>query len=486
VNQEKPFLSIKNLSFQYPEYPQFHTQALFRNLNLDLERGRVGLLLAKPDAGKTTLCRVLMGLVPRFSGGELCACLELAGEELQRLEPYDLIERVGLVFQNPGEQLFLSRCDSEVAFALESLGIAKRDMESRIAESLERMGLSGFRRRNPLTLSGGEKKKLLVACLLAVDPLLWLLDETMEELDTSTKRVVLRLLRSRKRTTLILSAKWHDLFRDYVDDVYLLENKKVERIAETRGSETFLRLLTEKGIILAAEDQKKRYIEDSKGADEHILQADSLSFRYESASDPDDPPFELDIDRFRLQDGQTVALVGNNGSGKSTFARILCGLLVPERGMVSVSKNGSLQPAAAEQLRRFTGYLFQDPDLQIFLPTVLEELSLGLKRMRLANVEIQRRVDRAISLFHLPAGQTPPSLMSYGARKRLQAAVCYLLERPLTIIDEGDSGLGANDFAELVRTFQDSGRTVMFISHDHGLAESLADRVIRIEKGKLA
>jgi energy-coupling factor transporter ATP-binding protein EcfA2 len=154
--------------------------------------------------------------------------------------------------------------------------------------------------------------------------------------------------------------------------------------------------------------------------------------------------------------------------------------------MVSVSKNGSLQPAAAEQHRRFTGYLFQDPDLQIFLPTVLEELSLGLKRMRLANEEIQRRVDRAISLFHLPAGQTPPSLMSYGARKRLQAAVCYLLERPLTIIDEGDSGLGANDFAELVRTFQDSGRTVMFITHDHGLAESLADRVIRIEKGKLA
>ena len=117
---------------------------------------------------------------------------------------------------------------------------------------------------------------------------------------------------------------------------------------------------------------------------------------------------------------------------------------------------------------------------------MFDELALGLKQLSLSLEEIERRVGDAVSLFGLPEGQAPPSLMSYGTRKKLQAGVYYLLERPLMIIDEGDSGLGVNDFAEMIRIFRSPGRGLMFITHDHRLAGALADEVVELKSGRLA
>jgi energy-coupling factor transporter ATP-binding protein EcfA2 len=197
------------------------------------------------------------------------------------------------------------------------------------------------------------------------------------------------------------------------------------------------------------------------------------------------PAFSLQIDNLQLAAGQTLAVVGDNGSGKSTLGRLLCGLLTPDTGKIHIRKKESLRLATTEDLNRFTGYLFQDPDLQIFLPTVLEELALGLKQLHLPAEEINRRVEQSISLFDLPATEAPPSLMSYGIRKKLQAAVYYLLDRPLMIIDEGDSGLSVNDFAEMIRIFRKEDGALIFITHDHRLAATLADEVLELQSGRL-
>ncbi len=480
-----PLLSILNLSFRYPEYPGLATRSLFSDLNLELPRGCTGLLLAKPDFGKTTLCRILAGLVPRFSGGELEGRILLGALELLHQRPYELLEEVGLVFQNPGEQLFLSRCDSEVAFALESLAVSREDIEKRIRNALAELGLEAYRRRNPHTLSGGEKKKLLIACILAVDPRLWLLDETLEELDADTKDKLMALLGRRNRTALILSAKWHDLFRNRVSDIFLLEDVGINKIRQKPGSRGFHELLVEKGFVLPEEKLKKPSQETEPHGVEPILEATDIEFHYETGGQGEGRPFRLAVEELRLYPGRTAALVGGNGSGKSTLARILCGLLSPRRGSIRIREGKELGPADRAVLHRFTGYLFQDPDLQIFLPTIFEELSLGLRQMALDAEEIKRRVERAAGLFHLPDTETPPSLMSYGARKRLQAAVYYLLDRPLVIIDEGDSGLGVIDFAEMVRIFQKPDCSLLFITHDQRLADALADRVLYLSEGRL-
>ncbi len=498
-------LTIENLCFSYPEYPGLPTRRLFNGLDLEIVEAGIALLLARPDQGKTTLCRTLGGLVPRFSGGSVEGRVQLGSVQLLEHQPFDLLEQVGLVFQHPGEQLFLSRCDSEIAFALESLGISRSEIEARLEDALRAMDLERYRKESPKNLSGGEKKKLLVACLIAVNPQLWLLDETLEELDSDTKTGLLRLLKERQRTTLILSAKWHELFREYVDQVFLMEGGNIQRIQEPLRSPEFNDLLLRRGFILpteglrgrggalrpsspqppSAQARGTRALEADSREGGSLLEAMDLFFEYEPGDGREGSTFSLQIESLKLQAGRTLALVGNNGSGKSTLGQILCGLLTPKRGAIKIRKNRILQAAAGDTLNRFTGYLFQDPDLQIFLPTVFEELALGLKHLHLEAKEISRRVEEAISLFNLPVTDSPPSLMSYGARKRLQAGVYYLLDRPLMIIDEGDSGLGVNDFAEMVRVFQNPGRALLFITHDHRLAQGLADEVLELQNGRL-
>ena len=489
----EPDLSIQNLSFSYPEYPGVASRQLFNGLSLQLPAGNIAVLLARPDQGKTTLCRVLAGLIPRFTGGEVEGEVRLGAVRLLGQDPFRLIDQVGLVFQHPGEQLLTSRCDAEIAFALESLGLGRSEIQQRVTGALQAMNLDRYRFQSPKVLSGGEKKKLLIACLLAVDPRLWLLDETLEELDRGTKTQLLELLKDRGRSTLILSAKWHDIFKDTANLIYLMEGGQVRPVREKPGSVDFHKLLLKRGFVLPEEQSTPEHPSSltravtSKVATaqtDTLLEARDLFFSYEEGGAEAASPFTLRIDRLRLPTGKILAVVGDNGSGKSTLGRLLCGLLTPGGGEIRIRRGGVLQPAAAQDLNRFTGYLFQDPDLQIFLPTVFEELALGMRRRNLSRDEISRRVQKTLSLFGLPAGEAPPSLMSYGARKKLQAGVYYLLDRPLMIIDEGDSGLSVDDFDRMIGIFRKEDGTVIFITHDFRLARALADEVLELKAGR--
>ena len=487
-------LSIQNIRFSYPEYPGVPSRQLFDGLNLQLPAGTIAVLLARPDQGKTTLCRVLAGLVPRFTGGEVEGEARLGAVRLLGQDPFQLIDQVGLVFQHPGEQLLTSRCDAEIAFALESLGLRRDQIHQRVSAALQAMNLERYRFQSPKVLSGGEKKKLLIACLLAVDPRLWLLDETLEELDRGTKIQLLELLKDRGRSTLILSAKWHEIFNDTATVIYLMEEGQVRRVREKPGSVGFHKLLLQRGFVLPAEQSLPENLaalarssaqQTATPQADILLEARDLFFSYEQGGAEAAAAFTLRIDRLRLPTGRVIAVVGDNGSGKSTLGRLLCGLLTPEGGEIRIRRGGGLRPAAAQELNRFTGYLFQDPDLQIFLPTVFEELALGLKRRHLSREETSRRINRTLALFSLPAGEAPPSLMSYGARKKLQAGVYYLLDRPLMIIDEGDSGLSVDDFARMIAIFRKQAGTVVFITHDFRLAQALADDVLEMKDGRL-
>jgi len=209
-----------------------------------------------------------------------------------------------------------------------------------------------------------------------------------------------------------------------------------------------------------------------------LLEARGLRFRY-----PGPAGFELRIGRLEVPRGGVLAVVGDNGSGKSTLARLLSGLLVPAAGEVRIGAVGGPEAAGPGELSRCCAYIFQDPDLQIFLPSVAEELAYGPRLAGGDPAEIEARVTRTAALFRLPDLECPPALLGYGARKRLQAAVSHLLDKPLVIFDEGDSGLSAAEFTRLVRLFRGPERGLLVITHDLGLAGLLAAEVLHLVKG---
>jgi energy-coupling factor transport system ATP-binding protein len=467
----KSALEVRGLRFRYPDYPSLPAAPLFRGLDLELAAGEVALVLGGPDAGKSTLCRILAGLVPRFSGGTVEGELRVAGKAVLEARPFERIRDLGLVFQNPAEQLFTARCDTEVAFALESLGLPAERIARRVREALRAQALQDH--RDPQTLSGGEKKKLAVACLQAVRPALWLLDETFEELDAGTRQRLLEDLRASGRAVLITSAKWYEVFDRRVDRVFLLAEG---RLREARpGTAAFRALLRKEGFLLGARGARPR------PPGEPLLEAERLCYAY-----PGPEGFRLQVERLAIPRGGTVAVVGDNGSGKSTLARILCGLLPAGGGAVRLRQDGRLRPLERASLTRQVAYIFQDPDLQIFLPTVEEELAYGLRLQGLARSEIDPRVQAAAESFRLPSLQAPPALLSYGARKRLQAAAYQLLDKRIVIFDEGDSGLGAPEFVRLLELFRSPERGLLVITHDLELASRVADFTLRLHQGRPA
>ncbi|HUV06606.1 MAG TPA: ATP-binding cassette domain-containing protein, partial [Spirochaetia bacterium] len=330
---------------------------------------------------------------------------------------------------------------------------------------------------------------------------IYILDEFFEEIDPPSRMSILSYLKDRGKTVLILSAKLLEVYQDYMDKIFLLSEGKISENTEGRfpgqGRLSGRGRLSGQGrlsgpLLVRAEnegvafrtppDELIRSTEENTGL---LLEVEDLSFRYSKHSDSGESPgFTLSVERFVLGRGETVSLVGRNGSGKSTLGKIISGLIVPEKGRIRIRTGSGLIDASPQLLNGTVAYMFQNPDLQIFLPTLRDELSFGLKRSGLSETDIESKVLRAIELFELPGPDMPPTLMSYGARKRLQAAVYHLLNRPLVILDEADSGLSYNNFFDILSLFSQQKCAVIAITHDIRLAKAISNRIILMKQGR--
>ena len=473
---DSPLLMVKDLSFRYPGMGVERAAPVHDGFSLTVRKGGVTVLFGAADAGKTTFARIVAGLVPRFSGGTLEGTILLDGMDVRKSAPFELMEKVGLVSQDSDEQIFTTRCDTELAFALESLGMPRTQIVERVGDSLRRMGLSAFKERNPSTLSGGEKKRLLLACLSAIGPPLWILDESLEELDQDWKAATLDYLAETGRTVLALASRWSPLLAGKGAHFALLSQGRIVSSADRGDAPEFHDALSGDGILPREERPRDR---DTPAQVQ--LKAEGVRFCF-----PGRDGFSLAIDSLELRAGEVCALLGSNGSGKTTLGRILCGLLTPQAGVISLRTSSGFHPASADELNGRVGYLFQNPDHQIFLPTIRDELALGLRRQGMGRDEIDRKIEEVVELFSLPDPASPPALMSYGGCRRLQAAISYLLSREILILDEIDSGLSCREVERLLDALILRAPGIILITHDMSLAASLADRILVLEAGRLS
>ncbi len=434
-----------DISFSYPDGTE-----VFSHFRFTVPDGGCIKIIAPPGSGKTTLAKILTGSVPVYSGGKLSGTFKLGNSDIFQKSIPDRLENVGRVSQNTDEMMLFSSIEEEVAFPLANAGFSDDEIERRTGNVLSLFDLERFRGVPASELSGGEKRRLMLAVLFAVDPEVYILDESFDELSPEWRRKLVRLVNESSRIFIILGS--HEL-HDYT----MIEGETIS--IENGGAAVYQR------ERIPSFSYVPKFSFDT-------LEVSSLSIRRKHRSIADSDSFNLLVPSFSIRGGECVVLTGENGTGKSSFARVLSGLVEEEHG--SVLFNG--REIAFRERKRRVAYLMQNPYEELFLPTVNDEVrSTGAG---------DEDTEKVLSLFHLKA-EWYSAEISYGKAKLLQAAVFFLLKRPFAVFDEFDSALSYEESLGAVKAYLENGAGVIVITHDTVFASLLPGRHLHIEDGVL-
>jgi len=488
-------------------------QPALQNVALTIEDGEFILITGASGGGKSTLCRCFNGLVPHFYGGTISGRAEVQGMDILRTPPKELATKVGMVFQDPENQLVTTDVEREIAFGLENLGFPVNLIARRIEEALDTAGIANLRTRKHHELSGGEKQKVVIASVLALHPEVLVLDEPTSELDPQSAEEVLRLLErlnDELGITVILIEHRLDRVVHLVDRVLVMNEGSIQTNGRPRevmnigdlgsGIPPVIRLmqrLRAKGLKLGKlpltvkearlELQKVlRNINRSELSDDRldikpILKVDKLWFSY------GDRAALRDI-KMTINKGELTAIMGRNASGKTTLVKHLNGLLKPSKGRVIIDGIDTRQCSVAE-LSRQVGYVFQNPNDHLFADTVEEEVAFSLRNQGLEEVQINKPVEQILNQFRLARyRQSYPRNLSGGEKQRLALASVLVTRPKIIILDEPTRGMDYALKLELIGFLTDyckRGNSVIMVTHDVEIVAERADRVILLSEGRV-
>jgi energy-coupling factor transport system ATP-binding protein len=502
---------VEDLSFTYAGNPE----PSLRHVNLIQHVGEMIGIMGASGAGKSTLAKVLNRIIPELEGGDLHGVVMLSGRSIAGSHVCDLASDIGMVFQDFESQLFSTTVAHEVAFAMERVGMPREQILARLEPALEAVGLRGFEDRDPTTLSGGQKQRLAIASVLALRPRVVVLDEPTTDLDPEGRAEVFALIRRLREEGVSLIVIEHEAEElRQCDRVVILRDGSI--IAEGTPATVMpkIELLEECGINAPGLDRVLRLLgiehhsPSISDAEEHIrkllprtppagdvrpnvgnrgiieskpiLEVDSASFSYP------DGPRALDHLSLKIAAGEFIAIVGQNGSGKTTLAKMSVGLLAPDSGKVLLEGRDRTRLRPAETAREI-GFVFQNPDHQIFADTVEAEVKFGPRNFGLDDREIEARCAEVLHAVGLEnERETDPFLLGKGQRQRLAVASVLALRPRLLILDEPTTGLDYREqrkMMKLVSELNEAGVAIVMITHTPWLVAEYARRVVLMRAG---
>ena len=456
-------LRARALSYTYPGA----SGAALEDVSLDAAPGECLCITGPSGCGKTTLLHAMKGLLhDGTTAGEVAIDEPGDGEDVAR-------ERVGLVFQNAESQILCSTVAEEVAFGPENLCVPAREMADRVVEALRDVDLAGFWDRNVERLSAGQKHRLAVAAVLSTKPRVLLLDEPTSQLDAGGKTELVRVLGDLKRRGYTVVVVEHNLtaLGDLVDRYVLMRDGRVEAVTAHLPPE-----------LVESQRLTARGHEAPPPQRAPTIVADGVTCAYPGIGEV------LKGVDLRVLAGERVHLFGRNGCGKSTLLACIAGVTIPDSGTLRVA---GVEVAEGASLFGKVGYLFQNPQRQLFENTVHDEVAFSLKRLRLPPAAVSERVAEALDLCeagHL-AGRLPLSL-SYGEQHRVALASVLAPRPPVLLLDEPFAGLDLGQRRRLLRILArlcDRGATAVVIaSHDPLPDLGWPHRALTLDGGRIA
>jgi energy-coupling factor transporter ATP-binding protein EcfA2 len=509
-------IEVKGFSWKYA----LSRDWVLKDINLTVHRGEFLGIVGPSGSGKTTLCLSLTGLIPNLTRGTISGSISVDGLDTQKSRLPELIRKVGVVFQDPESQFVTMSVEDEIAFPLENFGYPVSEMISRISNAMELTRLSGLKEKYPHELSGGQKQRVAIASFLALRPGILILDEPTSDLDPVGKSEVFSVLADLKKheniTLVVVEHNTEEMCR-YADRIVLLNSGQIERagepeeffsaVDELKGAGVYPPQVTELAYGLKeltpsrpfpitlehADFFKKIRIPEiataigdgsqkSPEQSERVVVIENLKHTY-----PDGTQALQGISLV-FHRGEYVALIGQNASGKTTLVKHIVGLLKPTEGHVEVFNVNTGKTSVAELAKR-VGFVYQNPDHQLFCKTTFEECAYGLVNQGLEEDEVHTRVSRVLKIVGLDGLEdTETFLLGKGQRTRLAVAATLVMEPELIIVDEPTTGQDmkqAEGIMGLLDQLNHDGKTIIIITHNMRLVAEHTKRAVVMLNGKI-
>lgn len=511
---DKPIIAFKDFSFQYfsQQEPTLH------DINLEIYSGEKILIVGPSGSGKSTLGHCLNGLIPFYYKGDIKGSLKLDDIETKDQDIFQLSKKIGTVLQDADGQFVGLTVGEDIAFSMENDCIPIPEMKQRVDKISKMVDMDRWLSSSPFELSGGQKQRTSLAGVMVDDVDVLLFDEPLANLDPATGKQAIEIISDihddNDKTIIIIEHRLEDVLHRSVDRIIVINDGRIladmdahelvaSDVLKVNGirEPLYVTALKYAGIdvkkemmpghieTLKLEENQKQRIKKwhksiSKEIDNEdksaILKMDDVFFSYEKGKQI---LKDIDID---IYEGEMLALVGRNGAGKSTIAKLLCGFEKEDKGKIYY-QSVDIADKSIKERAEIIGYIMQNPNQMISQNLIYDEIALGLKLRNVKAEEIDKRVKKVLKICGLsPFRKWPISALSYGQKKRVTIASILALDPKVIILDEPTAGQDYRHYSEIMKFLVEINRqgvTVLMITHDMHLMLEYTPRAIVLTDG---
>ncbi|MGL5675996.1 MAG: ABC transporter ATP-binding protein [Cellulosilyticaceae bacterium] len=508
-------IEFKDFSFRYDNLKK----PTLRNIQLEIGQGEKVLIAGPSGSGKSTLAHCINGLIPFAYEGHIEGSLKVLGEETKGKNLYQMSKCVGTILQDSDGQFVALSVGEDVAFAFENDCIPKEEMISRVDKILGVLGMESFKQHSPENISGGQKQKVAMAGVLAMESPILLFDEPLANLDPMSGQLAMdtidALHKDSDKTIIVVEHRIEDVLAHDFNRVVLIDQGEIvfngtpdevlrAGILGDYGlrEPLYVEALRSFGIDVSQELQltemqtltKYKEVLERKLEEVHLqapqvhtekplLEVRDLRYRYSK-----DDRWILDDINFDIYEGEFLAILGNNGAGKSTLLKALTGFCKIEEGNLKFEGKDITKESIKARASKI-GYVMQNPNHMITKYMIFDEIAFGLRNFGMKEEEVTKRVEEVLDICNLKKYRKwPVTSLSYGQKKRVTIASILALRPKVIVLDEPTAGQDHRNYTEFMgflNTLKKQGVTVVMITHDMQLALEYADRGVVVSSGKV-